>query len=1351
MKIERAELQGALADFAEGGHGLVIGRPGVGKTHSLNALTYTIEERGGRYVFLSVADLGDATEDDLRIALGYIGTFSDTLDGLFASPDVRAALIFDGFDAARNSDTRARVLHIIRSAIRRAPSNWSVVVSVRNYDAAKSPALLELFDSRDATAPAHYTMAGVAARHFAIPELSDAEVKDAAKQIEGFDVLYSEASEELRLLVHIPFNLWLIERIMRTVVDPGPVRALTSEVELLGMYWRSHVTDVEDGDARTAILDRATSEMVMNRRLTFKKAEYLETEDRPSWNSLLSLEVLVESGSGRSQAAFAHNILFDFAVSVLRIGDTPAALGEFLAEDPSRPLFLRPSLVLYFARLWVAQPDDFWKSYFALLAVEALPVRLVGRLIPPFIVASEVRRVEELAPLLRERDRETARGPVAILRVFQALQFSGPRVLLPWIEFAVELIPQLDQTFAWEVAAFLSRFGDKELATAGRSLRLTAGTAARGMFEWAWERRAGPGSKWFDTLAASLLLPVVIKTFDTNAEESASIVDRVLGLRSTEKFSIEFFYSLSEGVEHLIGVAPTLVGDIYRAVFTHGDESEEATRMGSAILPLTSTRRQDFDMCRFILARSYPKFLAAAPETAVAAGIDVLDWEAIEKHVSPYLRENTTVSGLSRSFQFAGAERQYVPDMSVSWRSVRWGDGEDIRNSLEAYLLSDAGMAIARRMTTIVADHATTASCWNLLLEIGSRAPSRYAELLFDLALARPVQMGADTLESLGSFIAAASSHWNSEALALLEENLLALTAHDSADDFAVEIREEKWAIRVRNRLLACIPREKLSTSAARLLIETLEATGALPNNEPLVRMSVSSSAYTNNDWLEERGVDLTTPGNDEALRVRDSVEGFAKRWMNEKAPESESDEFLPVLQHAFARLQAIRGANEADQVVVENAWASLAGAARALARSRLAIDSAPYAPVLAILLEAAAFPPGILPVDIDETFTSPFWSPSPRTEAIQGLIWLASVAPTETIEGVLMTFASSPDPTERFLVLNHASLFREHARGLLLRIVRERVPREQNVVVASALFGALAALVTKADDEPVALVRTHIERWFATEHSDLQRAIADWLVHLAMRRDDAWAREKLVGLAIGWTDHGGLLRQSVFYAINVITPVSASSQRQISTIQRVVAWIQTALSSLGAKAGELREAMKKKDGHDEALELLREAHQLVDEIVTRAFFNLRRDEDPYLEEEVASPDEARTRAYYMAILPILRSVLAFSDPSAGNGMSAGAAHRFMELLNALVSVDPSGMLDMAVAVAVAGKEHGYHLDSLAVREVVQLAETVLVDHRDRLEAGKPLEDMLRLLDIFAEVGWPQALRLVWRLDEVFR
>jgi hypothetical protein len=92
-----------------------------------------------------------------------------------------------------------------------------------------------------------------------------------------------------------------------------------------------------------------------------------------------------------------------------------------------------------------------------------------------------------------------------------------------------------------------------------------------------------------------------------------------------------------------------------------------------------------------------------------------------------------------------------------------------------------------------------------------------------------------------------------------------------------------------------------------------------------------------------------------------------------------------------------------------------------------------------------------------------------------------------------------------------------------------------------------------------------------------------------------------------------------------------------------------------------------------------------------------------------------------------------------------------MEFLAGAVEHDPAGALQLAADVASASESAGYHLDSMAAKETVALAEQIVADHRSELQRPEVLADLVRLLDLFAKVGWPEALRLLWRLDEVFR
>ena len=61
---------------------------------------------------------------------------------------------------------------------------------------------------------------------------------------------------------------------------------------------------------------------------------------------------------------------------------------------------------------------------------------------------------------------------------------------------------------------------------------------------------------------------------------------------------------------------PDLVTDLYEAIFSHVETSEERTSMGGIVVALTSNRRQDFEMAQYVLTERAPAFLRRQPRAA---------------------------------------------------------------------------------------------------------------------------------------------------------------------------------------------------------------------------------------------------------------------------------------------------------------------------------------------------------------------------------------------------------------------------------------------------------------------------------------------------------------------------------------------------------------------------------------------------------------------------------------------------------------------------------------------------------------------------------------------------------------
>ena len=152
-----------------------------------------------------------------------------------------------------------------------------------------------------------------------------------------------------------------------------------------------------------------------------------------AWDSLLSDEILTKVSSTGQRIAFSHNILFDYAISVLLIEDESQQLEGFVLEDPSRPLFLRPSFSYFFTRLWYYDRERFWDAFWHILpSNQSLHLRLFARLIPTNVIANEVRDIDQLKPLLDKLRTGEGIANEAITRVlqsFRALQIERDTLL----------------------------------------------------------------------------------------------------------------------------------------------------------------------------------------------------------------------------------------------------------------------------------------------------------------------------------------------------------------------------------------------------------------------------------------------------------------------------------------------------------------------------------------------------------------------------------------------------------------------------------------------------------------------------------------------------------------------------------------------------------------------------------------------------------------------------------------------------------------------------------------------------------------------------------------------------------
>ena len=773
FRINRTKLSNDLQDFALRGNGVVIGSPGVGKTYLLKELRRRLKSDGIPHLLIPIDRLGDGTDETLRRELSYEG---DLIERLKSVPvlEKKAILLFDAFDAARDEQTRKRFLRLIRRAIQDL-KQWNIMVTVRTYDAKKSQELLDLFGNFD---DANHSE-GILCRHFEIPPLNADEIRQAFDQILALESIYDKGSEDLKHLLENPFNLWLLDKILKTSREVPDFSQIHSEVQLLGLFWERRIKGKDDELHRRFLLEQVARRMVEEHSLSVRQYDVYKDLglDNPTrqrtWEDLLSDEILTKVSSTGQRIAFSHNILFDYAISVLLIEDEPQKLEDFVLEDQSRPLFLRLSFSYFFTRLWYYDPERFWNAFWHILpSNQSVHLRLFARLIPTSVIANEAREIVDLTRFLEKLqngEKIANEAMMQLLQSFRAMQIKPDPL---WIDFFDQVSGHLHRKFAWDLATLTSEMFERATKNEETAVIDVCGGIGRKLLEWIWQERETSEDDWYNRLGSFWVVPLVAKTYGTNVEKSRALLEKVLELTQEDNFPIDFLTWLIEDIDKIWPHDPEFVGLTYRAVFAHHEASNQPTSMGSRIMPMTSTRRQDHSMCQYQLVEHFPNFLQAAPLAATQAVIQSLNSFIIDTHTFRDTQEGMTVK---ETFDFRGKHAYFVED--YMWEGRHTDEPIKMADTLFEFI-AELAMSEDSRLDSLLnvfRDNVWVAFFWKRLLKTATQFPEVFAPRLFELCIAKPIQTEDQASYELCAFLEAAAAEFTPEQRLQIEKSILEL------------------------------------------------------------------------------------------------------------------------------------------------------------------------------------------------------------------------------------------------------------------------------------------------------------------------------------------------------------------------------------------------------------------------------------------------------------------------------------------------------------------------------------------------------------------------------------------------
>ena len=1347
FNIERNKLVSNLISLIKKGHLLLIGNPGSGKTWLIKKVANVIKEENIPYVIIHADSIKVDSLTDFEKALG----IDYPLEEFFyhKSGGKRSILFIDALDAARSEAKQSiyrQFINLIQSNCR----NWFIIASIRTYDIKHSQELINIFPSGIIDAPLDFIIPEVRFRHLYVPLLLETEISEAIEQIPPLGVVYEKASCDQKELFRVPFNLWLMDQLVEKGVQINELSSIQNTVQLFDLYWEYMVIKKDDSEDREQILRKATVCMVNKNTLSLDKHEFYIPKLNSTYKSLLSDQLLIPVPDSDQRLAFGHNILFDYAVSRLLIKEVPAEAFNFLLKDLSRPIFLRTSIDYFFARIWHSKRDLFWTTFWYF---QNNSNGEYLSLIPIICLVNEIKVLRDFQPILDniKKCNQSSQLHLHVLkRIFQTLKTINidiiPRRDELWIEVLFQLKDNLDVNFIDEYIRLLSNAINR-LPDWQESDHSKLAIMARTILYWAWKPPEGLNSlqiERLDEVVASWVVPLVCKTYSESPEESRKILSEILNRLGPDS-TVSEIYRLVHGIKDIWPYDPDFVALVYESVFNYQELSDDKTFLGGHILTLTSTRRQDYNMCYYSLVEDFQKFLNAKPLAATKSMVKAIDAIVRRKEL---VKISGTIGNKSSDFQFYEVTTKYLPDNSYIWDEEDFDrERKKLLSSFDDYILKiskDIEMhELLVDLIKQIANINEMAVIWKHLIKTAKKNPSIFVPILYPLLVAKPILINRETSFEVGELLKIGFEYLTIERKQTVENTILKLHKNFKDDDTRNRIRKKV------KTLLSCIPKKYLQEDKSKKIIEELERDKEkLENVKPFTMGKGTWGSCSEKDRLTEEGVDFKDSNNKRLQKLSIPVKEFHEHYLN-KIPELKDCEAI------FPKMCGLKKALEDShkryhQLIGEASLTDLAYACKTIVQNREIQDDHELLKFAEnVFQEAAKNPSPKYDEKYDLKFDHPSWSPSPRIEAAQGLMNLINRNKFVTDENIELIKRLSNDnvPAVRYQITsNLLSMYKtlkdemwnisenialnENTDGVLTSLAssisrlarnetekvldlfeiickRQSIDKRDRITLADPCLSTITSLIIIENNKRAnKLINKYLENAikFASEVKEIALAAKDYLI---------------IGITKEWKGNSEEIRSK---AKGILMKTLISSQKGFEELN----------NKYGDEWPEERQVKTK------------EVYEIVDTVGTWLYLLIYRKKEQ--KEDIIK--ESQKEKYYFEIKELIKKVIIVGKDSL---LHASTAHNLIKLSSEVLKFDPNGVIEIAKDLCTVSANFGYVLDPMAIKEVVELIQSCIVDYKEIFKTKNNLKNLTELLNIFVKAGWPEAIKLSIELDKIWR
>lgn len=1122
---------------------------------------------------------------------------------------------------------------------------------------------------------------------FFVSELSDADV------FEGFTSLGHDSSS---IWSKLSDNTKSLLRnpfclwIFTSLLEQVAVEAIDNigtEVELLDRYFEEIIGRNKD---TVNVLSQIARSMVQQGRLSIVPDGIVTN---PGFEKILSLEILLYSTIAKDRVSFKHNIFFDYFVSCFCFGETGKEFIQFIESDNVYPVFLQQSIRYFFFRLWLLKRDEFWLAFDRCLNNENASVQLLSRTVPYMPILTCLDTVKDIEPGIANQKTKDIflKFYTHGLKLFPGLQREKRPAIYEFI-----FKNSNDETF-WSISSSISKevedgmFNDQKSEISRLLLQA---------YERAGESKDNGNMEF---LKSFWLLPALLKTMPADKEKKVAIVKKIISSIGADGYSVKEVYKLATEIEEVILHTPELASEVYGAVFKYEEKRADAVSFGTPIMPMQSNIKQDYSMAYYQLHDSFDYFCKThfewAMKTAFLAGEGEIEREHSSEKVDVY------------KFNFRGKDVEIHEDYSYIWGGNENLDDYGLKITDHLFAILDENLSEKPELTDSILPYYSEAPrkmyFFTHLIELLVKAPERYKDII------AAILNTADFLYSNESFY----------ICQLFEKSFVYLSPADrlkvetNAWKYFDEIEDEKKQFFGRDleRYFSLVPHGQLQDERSVKASEDGKARGFMKPKKN--RIDFEWKQVDETESLLRQGIDSKQVSNQQILDKISLLQSV------EKVEPFDQLKYSGIIQEAIEMY-----VNNSGQPVQTKLLTDVLDSFNKCIFKCEKWTDKELEHFLYFLKQGAAHTDPVFDEKYHSEFDHPHWSSSPRTEAAEFVFKLGlSLKENKEIEAVAQKLAVDPVPSVRYLVLIEIFRLWFSNQDLFWVLVDKIYDQEKHRSIQLAIAHSVSKIYRKDAEKADKFFDA---RFNVSEKDELSKFYARSIVDLAMLGIGTFGVSRLENIVASPESFPHILVTVVNSLIKYTFKETGDDEKQGDQAKAI-----SVLDRLITNSSEY--LLGKSDEH------AREVYQVISETILRTYFAT---DDERIKTEELDQLESRLKISKK----VMETLKKYLDE---NGeLDPYTLYMLSQYSFNMLNHDPKFAISLVYSGIYSNKKGSYRLDSMAVKELVQFIERVLSKHKDILKEDKGLMEMiLSILSVFADVGWPEALALVWKLDKVYR